>query len=141
MEPGLKISVVDPDDDYLGLEVRAANRRVAGTARIFARFDELSALAQCIEGFPTADGDEREFELGHRDRRIAGGFARLRFHCVGRTGDVKLEVELEDDPRRNDPESVQLVLRFEAAALDRFTRQLRGIEKERSGSADLPAAV
>lgn len=50
MEPGLRISVVDPDEDYLGIEVAAASSRFAGTTRIYVGLDELSILSSRIEG-------------------------------------------------------------------------------------------
>jgi hypothetical protein len=44
MAMGLTITIVDPDDDYLGIDMHAANVRFAGSARIYAGLDELSAF-------------------------------------------------------------------------------------------------
>ena len=52
MTPGLTITVIDPDNDYLGIEIQACTDRYSGTAKIYAGFDELSQFAAEISGFP-----------------------------------------------------------------------------------------
>jgi hypothetical protein len=141
MERGLRIPVVDPDEDYLGIEVCAASSRFAGATRIYAGFDELSALASQIEGFPTTSQDERRFEFGSTDPGVAGGFASLRFHCVDGAGHTELEVVLTDDDRLYASASAKFAFPIAAAGVDQFTRRLRDVERNRSGEAELPAAV
>ena len=141
MEQGLTISIVDPDDDYLGIEISAANPRFAGATRIYAGLNELSSFASRIEGFPAASKDERDFEFGSKDNGVAGGFASLRFHCVDGSGHTALKIALDDDDLLHAPASAEFVFRFHAADLDRFTTRLRDVEKRRSGQAILPAAV
>lgn len=141
MEPGLKISVIDPDEDYLGLEVAAASSRFAGTTRIYAGLDELSILASRIEGFPTTTDDQRKYEFGSTESGVAGGFACLRFHCVDGSGHAALEVMIEDDHQRHDIASARFAFQIAAVDLDRFVLRLRHIELERSGEATLPATV
>jgi len=141
VEPGLRISIVDPDEDYLGIEICVASCRFAGATRIYAGRDELSTFAARIEGFPATAQDEREYEFGSIDPGIAGGFASLRFHCVDGSGHTALEAVLEDDDQWHAPTSAKFAFQIHAADLDRFTRSLREIEHERSGAADLPAAV
>jgi len=141
MEPGLSIAVVDPDEDYLGIEICAASCRFAGATRIYAGLDELNTFASRIEGFPATPQDEREYEFGSIDPGVAGGFASLRFHCVDGSGHAALEVALEDDDQWHTSASAKFTFQIQAAELDRFTRSLREIEHERSGEAKLPAAV
>ena len=43
MATGLSIRVVDPDDDYIGIEIRAVADRFVGTTQIYAGLDELGA--------------------------------------------------------------------------------------------------
>jgi hypothetical protein len=57
MLPGLTIKVVDPDDDYLGIEICASSDRFAGSAQIYAGLQELSELAARIAGFPSNPND------------------------------------------------------------------------------------
>jgi hypothetical protein len=52
MTRGLTIRAVDPDEDYLGIEVSASNERFAGSTWIYAGVEELSELAAQMEGFP-----------------------------------------------------------------------------------------
>ena len=42
MDPGLTVTALDPDEDYLGIEVSASNDRFAGSAWIYAGLKELS---------------------------------------------------------------------------------------------------
>ncbi len=97
---GLRIKVVDPDDDYLGVDIQAANPRYDGSARIFAGLHELSAFANQIGGFPASIQDERVYEFGSRDRSIAGGYCKLHLRCVDRTGHAVIEIVIEDDELR-----------------------------------------
>ena len=137
VKPGLTISVVDPDDDYLGIELYAASERYASATRIYAGLDELSALASQIEGFPESPADERIYEFGSTEPGVAGGFGSLRFCCPNRSGHAVLEVALEDDDQRYANASAKFSFRIHAADVDRFATRLRAIEEARSGEAVL----
>jgi hypothetical protein len=141
MTPGLRISIIDPDEDYLGIEVAAASGRFAGTTRIYAGLDELSIFATRIAGFPTTAEDRRNYEFGSTDPGVAGGFALLRFYCVKGSGHQTLEVTIEDDQERHEIASARFDLQIGAVDLDRFVARLRQIERDRSGEATLPATA
>ena len=141
MTPGLRISVIDPDEDYLGIEVAAASCRFAGTTRIYAGLDELSVFATRIAGFPTTVEDRRIYEFGSTDPGLAGGFALLRFYCVEGSGHQTLEVIIEDDQQRHEIASARFAFQIGAVDLDRFVARLRHIERDRSGEATLPATA
>jgi len=141
MTPGLRLSIIDPDEDYLGIEVAAGSGRFAGTTRIYAGLDELSVFASRIAGFPTTAGDRRNYEFGTTDPGVAGGFARLLFYCVDGSGHPALEVVIEDDPIRHDNASAKFAFQIAAADFDRFVTRLRQIERDRSGEATLPATA
>src|SRR5260370_6550718 len=51
MPSGLAIKIVDPDDDYLEIEIHASNDRFAGTSRIYTGLDQLSEFAAQIAAF------------------------------------------------------------------------------------------
>jgi len=136
----LKITVVDVDDDYLGITVAASSGRFSGTAYIYAGLHELSALAACIAGFPAGSDDARHFEFGSRDSRIAGGFADLRLHCLDGAGHAQLAISFEDDTQFHRPASSSFTFPIAAADIDRFVRQLHSIENARAGDAVLPSA-
>jgi hypothetical protein len=67
MERGLTITMLDPDEDYLGIEVVASNERFAGSAYIYAGVEELSQIAEKMAGFPRSCDDRRTHEFGNRD--------------------------------------------------------------------------
>ena len=134
---GLSIKVVDPDDDYLGIDIQAANQRFAGTARIYAGRDELREFANQISGFPANVQDERTYEFGSPDPSVAGGYCKLRFQCVDRAGHVLIVIVIEDDDGRYPPGKAELNFGAEPAGIDRFVKRLREIELERSGEAVL----
>jgi hypothetical protein len=141
MTPGLRISIIDPDEDYLGIEVAATSGRFAGTTRIYAELDELSTFALRIAGFPTTAKDLRDYEFGSNEPGVAGGFALLRFHCIDGSGHSALEISIEDDQHRHGMASATFAFQFAAANLDRFVEKLRQIERDRSGEATLPATA
>lgn len=138
---GLRIKVVDPDDDYLGIDIQAANKRFAGTARIYAGLDELSKFANQIRGFPANIQDERTYEFGSPDPSIAGGYCKLRFQCVDQAGHVVIAIVIEDDGDRYPPGKAELNFGAEPAGVDRFVERLREVELERSGEAVLTAVA
>ena len=139
MVPGLRITILDLDPDYLGLEVAAASERFAGTAKIYADLGVLSEFANEIAGFPRDASDGRSFEFGVQDERYAGGHVRLSFRCLDGSGHAELDVAVQDD-RQVNPESVaKFRFAFEPAELDRFVRRLRDLEEAHDGQAFLAA--
>jgi hypothetical protein len=141
MTAGLRIRIVDPDDDYLGIEIHVSNGRFAGSTRIFAGLEELTEFAAKIASFPTNPDDERLYEFGSRKPQIAGGYGRMPFHCIDRAGHAAIEVIIEDDDRYYSAASARLSLQVGAADIDRFIKRLRELQKERSGEAVLPSSV
>jgi hypothetical protein len=139
MASGLTIKVVDPDNDYLGIEIRASNDRFAGIALVYAGLEELSEFAARIAGFPSNANDERKYDFGSREPSTAGGYCSLRFHGVNPSGYAIVEIDLEDDDKPHANGAAHLSFRVEPAAIDRFTTALRGIET-RFGEAILPAS-
>jgi hypothetical protein len=136
-ESGLTVEVVDPDEDYLGIELRASNARFSGSTWIYAALDEFSRFAAEIEGFPRHYADQRAYEFGSRDPSVAGGYCGIAFRCLDRAGHVGVDVVLADDEGRHEPASARLSFQTEAAAIDCFLADLLTMERERRGSAAL----
>jgi hypothetical protein len=141
MGAGLQITVVDVDDDYLGIEIAVGSTRFSGSARIYAGVNQLSEFARAITGFPATSADSRSFEFGTRDPRYAGGFVALRFHCRDGSGHPLISAEIQDDDRFHSDASAEFSFPVEAAALDRFVQALIQVEAAKGGSATLEAAV
>jgi hypothetical protein len=137
---GLEIRVVDPDDDYLGIEVSVATDRFAGSARIFAGLNQLSELADSLRGFPSSPADKRRFELGTRKPGYAGGFVSLSFYCRDGAGHSEVAVEIDDDVQYYAKASACFSFAFEPAALDQFLAVLSILERTKSGHATLVPA-
>jgi hypothetical protein len=139
MSGRLTIQVVDRDDDYLGLDIRASNERFAGSARVYAGLNELTELAGLISGFPQSSTDERVYEIGSQEPRTAGGFCSLRFHCSDGAGTARLEVVLNDDDDRHEHDSASFGFQVFPVELDRFVLILRALEDRRVLEAILGA--
>lgn len=139
MPTGLTITAVDPDDDYLGIEIAASNQRFAGAAWIYAGVKELSEVAAKMEGLPRSYEDRRVYEFGTRDPGFSGGFVRITIGPVDRAGHLVVDVVLEDDDSRYARGHAEFSFQTEAAALDQFVESLRTVERNRSGSASLVA--
>ena len=140
MDAGFSIRAVDPDDDYLGIEVRGWNARFAGSARIYAGLDELSCPATRIEGFPATAQDQRTYDFGSRDPGIAGGFCGLRFRCIDAAGHAVLELSVEDDDGLYAAATARFSIHVDAASIDAFVGELRQVQRSQSGEAMLRAS-
>ena len=138
MQQGLTITIVDVDPDYLGIEIRAANDRFAGSTWIYAGLSQLSEFADRMAGFPTNPQDDRKYEFGTPDPGFAGGYCSFHLQCVDSSGHARLYVSLQDDYRVHELATATLAFPVLAADIDRFAVRLREIEKEQFGEANLP---
>lgn len=100
-------------------------------------------MAEVISGFPSHPGDYRDFELGTFDPDHADGAARLHFFCKDSAGHAVVEVKLRGDACKGlgEMESVALRIPVQAAGVDDFIKQLRGMEKAIGASAYLRQAA
>lgn len=137
MDALLRISVVDPDDDYLGLEIHAASQRFAGTARIYAGHGQLSELASRLEGFPVSPQDQREYEFGSKAAGTAGGYVALRFHCERASGPAAVSVTVEDDEPWHGAAAASFRFFVYPADIDKFVLRIRAVERAQSGETVL----
>lgn len=135
MDQFLRITIVDPDADYLGLDVRAENARYAGTARLYANVTELLDLAASLEGFPDNRSDRRRYTIGSRSG--PGGFVGLLFSVVTSGGYIGVDVETTDDDTIHRPGRSAFQIGTTAAAIDQFIGALRLLDSTREGSAEL----
>lgn len=133
----LTITVIDRDDDYLGIDISAASKRFAGTARLYAGLTEMSEFADVISGFPKNPQDERKYEFGSQDAGMAGGFCSLRFHCIDGAGHSRVEFVMEDDEERHGSASASFGFSVLPVSIDQFTTMLRQIDNKLSDKAVL----
>jgi hypothetical protein len=137
LKPQLKIQVIDPDPDYLGIEIFASSDRFAGTTRIYAANDELSGFCRSIEGFPNRFEDQRTHLFGSRETGFVGGFCELRFFCSDGSGHVGIRVEIGDDEATHSEGFGSFTIPTLPAEIDSFIVALKRIELVRSGEATL----
>ena len=133
----LKISVIDPDPDYLGIEISASNARFSGTTKIYAGLDQLTELAVVITGFPMSPKDERSYEFGTKNEGFAGGYCALRFYCRDRAGHAAADIEIEDDNMFYSEATARFTIPILPAGVDEFVRVLQLVEQAQSGEAIL----
>ncbi len=137
LSPGLTITVIDPDEDYLGIEIQVCSNRYAGSARIYASLDELADVAAALAGFPADRTDSRAHTFGSQDPKVAGGYCRLSFRCSDGAGHVCVQVAIQDDPVWHLPASASLTFYTEPAAIDEFVQSLRRAHASCAGAAVL----
>jgi len=135
MKPGLTIIVVDPDDDYLGLEISAHSDRFSGATRIYGSHDELVKFSDSIEGFPTSASDSRHYMFGHFDPTYAGGGLEAHFKCIDGSGHCTLRLRFFDDQGRYGAGTADFSFQFEPASLDEFISTLRKLSTNRIGDS------
>lgn len=128
-DPKLSIELIWEDVELEELCITASNGEYCGTARVYFARGDVAALAQTIEGFPKALSQVEVFEGGFDD----GPRAKLVFRCIDQKGHAVVRVSLSESaydnvqpPNMND---VTLEMRFDAAALDQFCKELEAVGK------------
>ena len=138
MKGFLKIEAVDPDDDYLGVEISASNDRFSASTYVYTGLNELSELGDILKGFPINYLDVRKFTLGQRmEDNVAGGFCELSFRCSDRSCHITVEIEIEDDSWRYTSASAKFAFSTFATDIDLFAQQLKNVSATQSGIASL----
>jgi hypothetical protein len=145
VENGINLKVIwfDEIEDLVEVVFRCSNGYFSGQAEIYVSCDDLSKLADIISGFPSHPGDSRDFELGTFNPDHADGGARLHFFCKDSAGHAVVEVMLRGNACKGlgEVESVALRIPIQAAGVDEFIKQLRGIGKTLGASAHFPQAA
>lgn len=139
MENGINLRVIwfDEVEDLLEVVFRCSNGYFAGQAEIYVSRDKLSKFVDTLSGFPSRPNDSRDFELGTFNPDHADGGARMHFFCEDAAGHAVVEVQLRDGACRGlgEIQSVALRIPIQAAGVDDFIKQLRGVGKTIGASA------
>jgi hypothetical protein len=136
LKSGIEFTVVWSDQDVSNVHVRCSNGRFSGDANIYLSHNDLSEMAEALSGFPSHAADSRNFELGAFDPNHAGGGIRMYFYCRDSVGHAAVDVKLRDDGciALGEVESVALRIPVEAAAMDFFLVQVRGMNTKEIGA-------
>jgi len=141
VENGISLRVIwfDEVEDLLEVTFCCSNGYFSGQAEIYVSCDGLSELAEGLKGFPSHPVDTRDFELGTFNPDHADGGALLHFICKDSAGHAVVEVKLRGDACKGlgEMESVALRIPIQAAGVDDFIKQLRGVGKTIGASASL----
>jgi hypothetical protein len=86
--------------------------------------------AAALSGFPASLDDRREIAGGASSPALAGGGAVFQFAVRDTAGHGAVAVRLRADERVEEPGSAEFVVHVEAAAVDRFVVELRGMSAE-----------
>ncbi|MEO6690377.1 MAG: hypothetical protein ABIS07_15765 [Dokdonella sp.] len=145
---GVAITVIWDDPDVVEVSISARSENFAGSTRVYLAHGDLKALADTLRGFPVSALDERDVEFGKFGRERAHGAARLKFYSVDASANACVEATLETPwpratswPHGEVAETARIVVKIEAAGVDRFVSQLFAIDRETKGAAYLSAVT
>ena len=145
VENGINLKVIwfDEVEDLLEVVFTCSIGFFSGQAEIYVSCDDLSEFADSLTRFPSRPDDSRDFELGTFNPDHADGGARMHFFCADAAGHAVVEVKFRGDACRalGELQSVALRIPIQAAGVDEFVNQLRGIGKTLGASAHLPQAA
>jgi hypothetical protein len=145
VEDGINLKVIwfDEVEDFLEVVFSCSNGYFSGQAEIYTSCNDLSELANTLAGFPSRPDDSRNFELGTFNPAHADGGARMHFYCEDVAGHAVVDVQLRAGACKGmgETQSVALRIPIQAAGVDDFVRQLRGMGKTIGVSASLRRAA
>jgi hypothetical protein len=127
----LKVIWFDEVEDLLEAVFSCSNGYFSGQAEVYISCAGLSELANTLTGFPSRPDDSRNFELGTFNPAHADGGARMHFYCTDAAGHAVVEVQLRGDACKGmgEMQSVALRIPIQAAGVDDFVKELRGMGK------------
>jgi hypothetical protein len=160
MDTGIQVQKIWWDEDVTEILVSAWNGTFGGVTRIYVGIGGLKEAAERLSGFPNSPTDIREVIFGQFDLgparvgqfevdRFASGIS-MRFHCVNGAGHAYLDARVQSDNRAGTSlgpgerpgrtiQTVALVMRIEATAVDTFVQELLRLEAIDAGAAHLRA--
>ena len=145
LEKGIRWEVIwfDFDQGLIEILFACSNGYFSGTCQIYLSRDELSELANALNGFPSSARDSRKVELGTFDPKYADGGIRINLYCSDSRGHSIAEIQLRGDGCKalGEVESVALRIPIEPAGLDSFLAQVVAAGTEIGSKAFLPMAT
>jgi hypothetical protein len=142
MKRGIEIQLRYFDNDVMECQFRCNNGGFAGWADTYLEHESLDQFAAELNRFPTSRSDTRSFEFGTFDPKYAGGGISFHFYCTDSAGHAAVDVRLRGDGSVGLGEAPWVALRVtvEAAGIDSFVQQLKGIKLNLGATAFLPLA-
>ena len=127
----LTIELVWEDADLEELAIIADNGHYRGAATVYFARGDAGVMANALRGFPKSISQREVFSSGSEVGDSS--FAELVFYCTDNSGHTAIDVTLSEclfrQGRRSKRNRVELLLRFEPAALDTFCDELDEISR------------
>jgi hypothetical protein len=89
-----EITVLVNDDDYVMVDISAADGRFAGSTELYGGDRVIDELANGLRGFPRTAEDRRIFVLGSRNPGVAGGWVEITCQCRDLAGHPVLQIHI-----------------------------------------------
>lgn len=124
----MKIFVAWCDSDLQEISVTVSSKHFSGEVSLYAGYEELNQLANCIHGFPLHPEDRREFVMGQPN--LPGyGTVKIELSCQDPTGHVVVQASLRanHDQFADQFESCVVQVNTVPSDIDRFEAELRVI--------------
>ena len=139
----LAITIVANDEDYVLIDVSAADGRFAGATELYGGDECTRQIAIGLQGFPRTPEDRHVVVLGSKEQSVAGGWVEIVCRCLDLAGHVMLEISIVDKYREQPLEerTVRVHLPVEASAIDMFVEQLSRWDHAPGSWVALPRAT
>ena len=132
----LRIERIWDDPDMIEIDVRVFNGAYAGESQVYTVQQDILRFKEELEGFPKSDDQTAYFSAGKRD---SYAFLSIRAYAFGGRGTCAIHVCMESNvPTHYRPEEkfkIELEMKFEPAALDRFLPQLERVAHDHGSKA------
>jgi hypothetical protein len=138
MAIGFRFEVKWSDADVFDVRISAWNGAFGGSTSVYVPTGGLAEAATKLEGFPRHPSDKRELQFGAFGPEWAGGAVKMAFYCKDAAGHALVEARIESEHGGTpEAQSALFFVPVEASAVDAFVDDLRRLEADRKGTAEL----
>lgn len=142
MRSGVRIEILWDEAGFMEARISGWNGVFAGTTDVYLGSGQLAEAAARLANFPESPSDHREVMFGAFGPESAGGGVSLRFHCTDTVGHAQVEARIEaGEAVAGLVQAATVGIPVEPAAIDAFVRALSRMDRDRTGTAELPGAV
>lgn len=138
MDAFLEIRRIWDDEDLVELNISASNGIFRGETQVYTTREEIRKWVKDLRGFPTVDTDEVTFCTGEEESYAYAYMRSYTFSGMGKSAMwIALESNVATEYRKEEKNRIELELRFEPAALDRFIPSLERVSQKLGATATL----
>ena len=138
MDAFLEIRRIWEDEDLVELNIEASNGSFHGETQVYTTREEIKEWVEGLRGFPTSEAHEVIFSTGEKESYVYAYLRSYTFSGMGKSAmRIILESNVPTEYRKEEKNKVELELRFEPAALDRFIPSLERVSEELGAKATM----